>query len=111
MGVKNPSTQVLVNVAYALTGWVAASAGAINHDRVGRRSMFLGSTAGMVVCLVAIAGCSAVFARTGSTAVSSTCILFMFRKLYSLSRNTAFSNIELTDSCLHQSLVSCLPSG
>lgn len=56
VGIKDSNTQILLNAIYALTGWIAATAGAFSHDKFGRRKMFMASTAGMVVCLAITAG-------------------------------------------------------
>lgn len=42
VGITNQSTVLLLNGIYALTGWIAAGAGARLHDIVGRRKMLLG---------------------------------------------------------------------
>lgn len=42
VGITDQSTVLLLNGIYALTGWIAAGAGARLHDVVGRRKMLLG---------------------------------------------------------------------
>ncbi|OGM43430.1 sugar transporter [Aspergillus bombycis] len=78
VGVTNTDTQLLLNIIYALTGWVAATIGTRFHDIVGRRKMFLGSTAGMVICLAVTAETAAVFVHSGSTTASSASIAFIY---------------------------------
>ena len=66
VGITDPNTQLLLNAIYAITGWLAAIAGACFHDRLGRRKMFLMSTGGMVVCLAIVAGGAAGYVQEGS---------------------------------------------
>ncbi|KAE8145302.1 general substrate transporter [Aspergillus avenaceus] len=78
VGVTNTDTQLLLNIIYALIGWIAATIGTRFHDIVGRRKMFLGSTAGMIVCLAVTAATAAVFVHSGSTVASSASIAFIY---------------------------------
>jgi MFS family permease len=64
--VTDPNTQLLLNIIYAISGWVPAIIGARLHDIVGRRKMLMGATLGMAVCLAAAAGTAAGFVQTGS---------------------------------------------
>lgn len=78
VGITDPNTQILLNGIYALTGWIAATAGAFFHDRLGRRTMFLLSTSGMVICLSIVAGGSAGYVNSGSVSSSDAGIAFIF---------------------------------
>lgn len=78
VGITSVSTSQLLNGIYAVTGWVAASIGARCHDVVGRRKMFLGSTAGMVICLAIITGTTARYQSDQSVEASSAMIAFIF---------------------------------
>jgi MFS family permease len=78
VGITSVDTQLLLNIIYALTGWIAASSGARFHDIVGRRKMMMGSCAGMAVCLAIVAGTAADFENTGSTPASKASIAFIF---------------------------------
>lgn len=78
VGITDPSTQILLNGIYALTGWIAATIGAFCHDRFGRRTMFLCSTSGMAVCLAIVAGGSAAYVNDGSVPSSKAGIAFIF---------------------------------
>ncbi|KAF7593618.1 hypothetical protein BBP40_011136 [Aspergillus hancockii] len=78
VGITDTDTQLLLNIIYALTGWIAATIGTRFHDIVGRRKMFLGSTAGMVICLAVTAATAAVFVHSGSTTASSASIAFIY---------------------------------
>ncbi|KAK1147236.1 hypothetical protein N8T08_001975 [Aspergillus melleus] len=78
VGITNTNTQLLLNIIYALTGWIAATAGTRFHDVVGRRQMFLGSTGGMVICLAITAATTAVFVQSENTAASTAAIVFIY---------------------------------
>jgi len=78
VGITSVDTQLLLNVIYALTGWIAASSGARFHDIVGRRKMMMGSCAGMAICLAIVAGAAADFEHTGSAPASKASIAFIF---------------------------------
>ncbi|KAE8321262.1 hypothetical protein BDV39DRAFT_186125 [Aspergillus sergii] len=74
--VTNTDTQLLLNIIYALTGWIATTIGTRFHDIVGRGKMFLGSTAGMIICLAVTEATAAVFVHSSSTTASSASIAF-----------------------------------
>lgn len=78
IGVKDVNTQLLLNIIYALVGWVAATAGTRCHDIIGRRKMFMGSTTGMIISLALTSATAAVFVNTGSTAASTASIFFIY---------------------------------
>lgn len=78
VGVTDTNTVLLLNAVYALTGWVAAAAGARFHDILGRRKMLLGSTLGMIVCLSVTAGTAAGFVQSGSKTSSDASITFIY---------------------------------
>lgn len=78
VGVTNTNTILLLNSIYAVTGWIAAAAGARCHDIIGRRKMMLGSTFGMVVCLAITAGTAADYVETGSQISSRVSIAFIY---------------------------------
>ncbi|MCJ1285503.1 hypothetical protein MMC26_004843 [Xylographa opegraphella] len=78
VGVTNTNTILLLNAVYAITGWIAAIMGARLHDVVGRRKMFLISTAGMILCLSITAGTAAGYVETGSSQASAASIAFIY---------------------------------
>lgn len=78
VGVRDVNTQLLLNIMYALTGWIAATAGTRFHDVLGRRIMFMGATTGMIISLAATAATAAVFVNTGSVAASTASIFFIY---------------------------------
>ncbi|KFZ11429.1 hypothetical protein V502_07549 [Pseudogymnoascus sp. VKM F-4520 (FW-2644)] len=78
VGITDVDTQLLLNIVYALTGWVAPTAGSRFHDIVGRRKMFMGSTIGMIVSLAMTAATAAVFVHSGSKTASTASIFFIY---------------------------------
>ena len=72
------NTVLLLNAVYAITGWIAAAAGARLHDVFGRRKMLLGSTIGMAICLSITAGTAAGYVNTGSVPSSDVSIAFIY---------------------------------
>lgn len=78
VGITETNMKLLLNIVYALVGWIFASAGTRFHDIIGRRKMFLISTTGMIICLAITAGTAAGFVNTGSTAASSASIAFIY---------------------------------
>lgn len=78
VGVTDPNTQLLLNIIYAIGGWIPAMIGARLHNVVGRRKMLMGVTLGMAVCLTIAAKTAAGFVHTGSKASSITSIAFNY---------------------------------
>lgn len=78
VGITNTNTVLLLNAVYAITGWIAASAGARFHDIAGRRRMLLGSTIAMIICLAITAGTAAGYVNTGSKSSSDASIAFIY---------------------------------
>jgi len=87
VGVTNPNTQLLLNIIYAISGWIPAIIGARLHDIIGRRKMLLGATAGMAVCLAIAAGTAADFVQTGSkpASVASIAFIYVFGSVFALA--------------------------
>ncbi|KAK8115673.1 general substrate transporter [Apiospora sp. TS-2023a] len=78
VGIKDADTKLLLNIMYALEGYIFATAGARMHDVIGRRKMLLGATAGLIFSLAIAAGTAAGYEQTGSRASSSASIAFIF---------------------------------
>ena len=78
VGIRDTDTKLVLNIVYALVGYLFATAGARMHDVVGRRKMLLGATAGLVVALALAAGTAAGYEATASRAASSASIAFIF---------------------------------
>jgi MFS family permease len=78
IGVTNTDTQLILNIAYALVGWIFATAGSRLHDIVGRRKMLISTTCIMAVCLAIVAGSAAGYTEYGNQAASTVSIVFIF---------------------------------
>ncbi|KAF2192877.1 sugar transporter [Zopfia rhizophila CBS 207.26] len=78
VGIKDADTKLLLNIIYALVGYIFSSAGARMHDVFGRRKMLLGATAGLIIALSITAGTAAGYVNTGSKTSSSASIAFIF---------------------------------
>ncbi|KAI9753774.1 MAG: hypothetical protein M4579_005008 [Chaenotheca gracillima] len=78
VGITNTNTVLLLNAVYAITGWIAATAGARFSDIFGRRKMLLGATTGMIISLTITAGATAGFVNNGSKASSDVSIAFIY---------------------------------
>ncbi|KZO92397.1 sugar transporter [Calocera viscosa TUFC12733] len=78
VGITDTNTQLLLNIIYAIVGWIFAAAGTRFHDLIGRRKMFMGSIAGMIICLAIMSGTAADYVNTGSIPASSASIAFIF---------------------------------
>lgn len=78
VGITDTSTQLLLNIIYAIGGWIPAVIGARLHDVVGRRKIMMSVALGMAVCLFITAGTAAGYVQTGSKASSSASIAFIY---------------------------------
>ncbi|KAK8040263.1 general substrate transporter [Apiospora marii] len=78
VGIKDADTKLLLNIMYALEGYIFATAGARMLDIIGRRKMLLGATAGLILSLAVAAGTAASYEQTGSRASSSASIAAIF---------------------------------
>ncbi|KAJ9636660.1 hypothetical protein H2204_005260 [Knufia peltigerae] len=78
VGITSTNTQLLLNVVYAVSGWIPAMIGARLHDVVGRRKMLMGVTLGMSICLAITAGTASGYVHTGSRISSSASIAFIY---------------------------------
>ncbi|KAK8015399.1 hypothetical protein PG990_008695 [Apiospora arundinis] len=78
VGIKDADTKLLLNIMYALEGYIFATAGARMHDVIGRRKMLLGATAGLILSLSIAVGTAAGYENTGSKVSSSASIAFIF---------------------------------
>jgi MFS family permease len=78
VGITSTDTKLVLNIVYALVGYIFATAGARMHDVIGRRKMLLGATAGLIIALSITAGTAAGYVNTGSKTSSSASIGFIF---------------------------------
>ena len=78
VGITSTDTKLILNIGYAVEGYIFATAGARLHDVFGRRKMLLCATAGLIVSLAIAAGTAAGYVNTGSKTSSSASIGFIF---------------------------------
>ncbi|OQE16600.1 hypothetical protein PENFLA_c027G10934 [Penicillium flavigenum] len=78
IGITDTNMKLILNIVYAVVGWVASIFGSRLHDVVGRRKMLITSTAGMALCLSVVAGCAAGYTEYGNTTASTVSIVFIF---------------------------------
>lgn len=78
VGITDVNMKLLLNIIYALDGWIFATIGTRFHDVIGRRKMFMISTMGMAVALSITAGTAADFVHTKSKTASSASIAFIY---------------------------------
>lgn len=78
VGVKDPDTQTLINGILQIFNFWAAVSAAFLVDRLGRRTLFLISCAGMLTSFVIWTACSALFDIDGSHAAGLTVVVFIF---------------------------------
>ncbi|KAJ5589173.1 hypothetical protein N7537_011851 [Penicillium hordei] len=78
IGITDTNMKLILNIVYAVVGWVSSICGSRLHDVVGRRKMLITSTAGMAICLSIVAACSAGYTKYGNTTASTVSIVFIF---------------------------------
>ncbi|KAF4898898.1 Lactose permease [Colletotrichum fructicola] len=78
VGVTSAYTQTLINGLLQLFNFFAAASAALLVDRLGRRTLFLWSSVGMLVSYVIWTACSAVNDETGSQAAGIVVIVCVF---------------------------------
>ncbi|OJJ77918.1 hypothetical protein ASPBRDRAFT_114178 [Aspergillus brasiliensis CBS 101740] len=79
VGITDSDTQTLINGLLQVFNFLAAGSAALLVDRLGRRTLFLWSAAGMLVSFVIWTACSAVFDTTSHAApLGHTVIAFVF---------------------------------
>lgn len=66
IGITNPETQTLINGILNIYNYGTAIFGALMCDRIGRRPLFLISTAGMTVCFCIWTACSAIYQKSAA---------------------------------------------
>jgi sugar porter (SP) family MFS transporter len=78
VGVTDPDTQTLINGILQIFNFGAAVSAAFLVDRLGRRTLFIWSGAGMLVSFIIWTACSAVFDQEGSKAAGIVVVAFIF---------------------------------
>ncbi|RSL53227.1 hypothetical protein CEP54_010483 [Fusarium duplospermum] len=83
VGITAPIQITLINVA--VWNLILAAAAAVNCDKVGRRPLFLLSTAGMLCSYAVVMGLSAGFANTKTKALGIAVIPFLYYGFYDIA--------------------------
>ncbi|KAL3461805.1 general substrate transporter [Aspergillus heterothallicus] len=78
IGITDTDTQTLINGLLQVFNFVAALSAAMFVDRLGRRTLFLWSAAGMLLSFIIWTTCSAVFDTSQAPALGRTVIAFVF---------------------------------
>ncbi|KAJ5096400.1 hypothetical protein NUU61_005756 [Penicillium alfredii] len=78
VGIRDSSTQTLINGLLQIFNFIAAGSAAMLVDRLGRRTLFLWSAAGMLISFVIWTACSAVFDSTQAKSLGNAVIAFVF---------------------------------
>ncbi|KAE8379821.1 general substrate transporter [Aspergillus bertholletiae] len=78
VGITDSDTQTLINGLLQVFNFLAAGSAAMLVDRLGRRTLFLWSAAGMLVSFVIWTACSAVFNTSQAAPLGNTVIAFVF---------------------------------
>ncbi|KAL2857314.1 general substrate transporter [Aspergillus pseudoustus] len=78
IGIKDSFTKTLINGILQIFNYIAAIAGALLVDRVGRRPLWLFSALGMLVTFTIFTVCSAVFNKTENHQVAVAVVVFIF---------------------------------
>ncbi|KAL7762839.1 hypothetical protein ACKLNR_006197 [Fusarium oxysporum f. sp. zingiberi] len=88
-GITTPAQQAGINGGLQIFNWLMVIFASLFVDRVGRRKLFLGSSIGMLVTLIAVAICNERFLATGNKSAGYCMILFLF--LFNGAYDSAYS--------------------
>ncbi|KAK7397901.1 hypothetical protein QQX98_012736 [Neonectria punicea] len=77
-GISDAHTQLLLNALNPVVSWLAAIAGSMLSDRVGRRPLMLGGFLGCALCLAVVTGLSKESVETSSKAAGNAGIFFIY---------------------------------
>lgn len=92
IGMTSASTNVLMNGIYSLVCWFASIFGSFCHDKVGRRKMFMFSTAGASLMLMSLAICTARYEINPTHAASTGSVVFIY--LFGVIFSFAFTPMQ-----------------
>ncbi|KAH8083480.1 hexose transporter [Filobasidium floriforme] len=97
VGITN-STQILaITIALGVWNYLAATAGSLCVDKVGRRKLWLFSTGAMFVCMCLVTGLSAGYEKSPNAAIGGSVIAFLF--LYYGAYDSAFTGLTISYPC------------
>jgi len=97
IGITNKNTQLLISAFLSMWSLCWAVAGGLYCDRFGRRTLFLVSTAGMLLFFTLQTICSSLYAQHGNAAAGNAVVAFIF--LYGAAYSIAYSPL-ITSYCL-----------
>ncbi|TFK59966.1 hexose transporter [Pluteus cervinus] len=89
IGITDPVEQLLINAFLNLWSLILAVGGGLLCDRLGRRTLFITSTAGMLVFFLLQTVCSSQYALHGNKAAGNAVVAFIY--LYSAAYAIAYS--------------------
>jgi sugar porter (SP) family MFS transporter len=78
VGITNPFQQQGINGGLQIYNWCLACCAALLSEKAGRRRLFLTSASTMLVFMVLVTICSALYAKTQSAAAGYAVIVFLF---------------------------------
>jgi MFS family permease len=92
VGITSPRDQTLFNASMQIWNFLVSVAGSLLLERVGRRRMWLGATVAMLLSLVVITACSALYAEQKNRAAGRVVLgfLFVFRGSYAIGVSLSF---------------------
>ena len=93
VGVTSPPAQTAFNGGLQVWNWIAAVSGALLCERLGRRTLFLTSCAGMCACYAIITACSAAYTDHGNKAAGKVVLAFLY--VYFGFYDLAFNGLTL----------------
>jgi len=87
IGITSPTIQLLINGVLQIYNFVICVFGSLWCDKIGRRKLFIASTAGMLVCWILETVCFALYSERGTTAAAHTFIamIYLFSTFYALA--------------------------
>lgn len=78
IGINQAKQQQGINGGLQIFNWLMAIAGALCSERLGRRTLLIASATGMLIFMVCVTACSAVYMRSESTAAAKAVVVFLF---------------------------------
>lgn len=91
VGITNSNTQLIINGVLQIVNAIVAIGQCFVVDRIGRRTLFLISTSGMLGCFIIWTICSAEFSIHGDAGAGRAVIAFIF--IYYVFYNMAYSGL------------------
>lgn len=96
IGVTNSNTQLVINGCLQIMNFIVAIGQCFVVDYIGRRTLFLVSTTGMLGAFIIWTACAGEFAKTGTQALGNTVIAMIY--IYYIFYNLAWSGMLVSYS-------------